>query len=193
MMFFVTAGLTFFISLSPSWLLRFLFLLQKRGKGPEKTLPNWCLLTSGTLGWWGSRYSGKFQVLGKSSSVRSSFPGLHELVGVTPNNWVRHGKLTEEMRQPLDLAAGWPGALLSVPSPGHPHPLPWLTHLHPKCHLQNVLEHRSWGFTHVVGAATGCFAPLCPKSPNHHLKFHGPLLSRALSLQTACSGEQIKV
>lgn len=123
-MFFVTAGLTFFISLSPSWLLRFLFLLQKRGKGPEKTLPNWCLLTSGTLGWWGSRYSGKFQVLGKSSSVRSSFPGLHELVRVTPNNWVRHGKLTEEMRQPLDFAAGWPGALLSVPSPGIPTPCP---------------------------------------------------------------------
>lgn len=115
-------------------------------------------------------------MLGKSRSAGSSFPGLHELVRVTPNNWVRHGKLTEEMRPPLDFAAGWSGALLSVPSPGHPHPLPWLTHLHPKCHLQNVLEHRSCGFTHGVGAATGCFAPLCSKPPNHHLKFHGPPL-----------------
>lgn len=54
----------------------------------------------------GGAGEGKLQVLGKSSSERSSTPGLQQLSEAQ--------KTPEEMRPPLDSAAG---ALLSVPSP----------------------------------------------------------------------------
>lgn len=110
-------------SLKASWLLRFLLLLQKRGKDPEKTPPNWGLLPSGT---WGCRGAGTEGIPGawKEQLCEEQLPGLQELLGVTPNNRVRHGKPTEETRPPLDSAAGWPGALLSVPSLAMPTSCP---------------------------------------------------------------------
>lgn len=161
-------------SLNPCWLLRFLLLLQKRGKDPEKIPPNWGLLTSGT---WGCGRAGTEGIPGayKEQLCEEQLPGLQELAGVTPNNGVRHRKPTEEMRPPLGSAAGWPGAVLA--SPAWPCPPPALAHTPaPKVAPAEHLGHRSCRFTHWVGCAGCCHGMLCPKSPHHHLKFHGPLL-----------------